>query len=94
MRLNPAQIDAIQSTAHAVFGEFAQFTRFDSRLYDQQKGGAVGLYVEIAQIALMKKICCKTSPQDPHGLPVDLIIKPYVNHSPIALRAKQEGICL
>lgn len=94
MRLTPAQIDTIQSTVHAVLGEGAQVTLFGSRVNDQQKGGDVDLYVEIVQPDLMKKIRCKVSLQDQLDLPVDLIVKPHGDRSPIALIAKQEGIRL
>ena len=94
MRLTPAQIDTIQSTVHAVLGAGAQVTLFDSRVNDQQKGGDVDLYVETAQPDLMKKIRCKVSLQDQLDLPVDLIVKPHGDRSPIALIAKQEGIRL
>ncbi len=94
MRLTPAQIDTIQSTVHAVLGEDAQVTLFGSRVNDQQKGGDVDLYVETAQPDLMKKIRCKVSLQDQLDLPVDLIVKPHGDRSPIALIAKQQGIRL
>jgi predicted nucleotidyltransferase len=94
MRLTPAQIDTIQSTVHAVLGEAAQVTLFGSRVNDQQKGGDVDLYVETAQPDLMKKIRCKVSLQDQLDLPVDLIVKPHGDCSPIAMIAKQEGIRL
>ena len=94
MRLTPAQIDTIQSTVHAVLGEDAQVTLFGSRVNDQQKGGDVDLYVETAQPDLMKKIRCKVSLQDQLDLPVDLIVKPHGDRSPIAMIAKQEGIRL
>jgi predicted nucleotidyltransferase len=94
MRLTPAQIDTIKSTAQAVLGEGAQVTLFGSRIDDQQKGGDVDLYVETAQPDLMKKIRCKVSLQDHLDLPVDLIVKPHGDRSPIALIAKQEGIRL
>ena len=94
MRLTPTQIDTIQSTVHAVLGEGAQVTLFGSRVNDQQKGGDVDLYVEIVQPDLMKKIRCKVSLQDQLDLPVDLIVKPHGDRSPIALIAKQEGIRL
>lgn len=94
MRLTPAQIDTIQSTVHAVLGEGAQVTLFGSRVHDEQKGGDVDLYVETAQPDLMKKIRCKVSLQDQLDLPVDLIVKPHGDRSPIAMIAKQEGIRL
>jgi predicted nucleotidyltransferase len=94
MRLTPAQINTIKSTATAVLGEDAQVTLFGSRVHDEQKGGDVDLYVETHQPELMKKIRCKVSLQDQLDMPVDLIVKPYGDRSPIALIAKQEGIRL
>lgn len=94
MRLTPDQIDTIKSTAQAVLGEGAQVTLFGSRVHDEQKGGDVDLYVETVQPDLMKKIRCKVSLQDQLDMPVDLIIKPYGDQSPISLIAKQEGIRL
>jgi uncharacterized protein len=94
MRLTPAQIDTIKSTAQAVLGEGVQVTLFGSRVDDMAKGGDVDLYVETTQPDLMKKIRCKVSLQDQLDMPVDLIVKPYGDRSPIALIAKQEGIRL
>lgn len=94
MRLTPAQIDTIKSTAQAVLGEGVQVTLFGSRVHDEQKGGDVDLYVETVQPDLMKKIRCKVSLQDQLDMPVDLIVKPYGDQSPIFLIAKQEGIRL
>jgi predicted nucleotidyltransferase len=94
MRLTPAQIDTIRTTATAVLGEGVQVTLFGSRVHDTQKGGDVDLYVETTQPDLMKKIRCKVSLQDQLDMPVDLIVKPFGDRSPIALIAKQEGIRL
>jgi predicted nucleotidyltransferase len=94
MRLTPAQIHTIKSTAQAVLGDDVQVTLFGSRVDDAQKGGDVDLYVETAGSDLMKKIRCKVSLQDQLDMPVDLIVKPHGDHSPIALIAKQEGIRL
>ena len=94
MRLTPAQIHTIKSTAQAVLGEGVQVTLFGSRVHDQQKGGDVDLYVEAPQPDLMKKIRCKVSLQDQLDMPVDLIVKPYGDHSRISLIAKKEGIRL
>jgi predicted nucleotidyltransferase len=94
MRLTPAQIHTIKSTAQAVLGEGVHVTLFGSRVHDQQKGGDVDLYVETNQPDLMKKIRCKVSLQDQLDMPVDLIVKPFGDRSPIALIAKQEGIRL
>ncbi|PVE43288.1 nucleotidyltransferase domain-containing protein [Limnohabitans planktonicus] len=94
MRLTPAQIDTIKSTAQAVLGEAVQVTLFGSRVDEQQKGGDVDLYVETTRPDLMKKIRCKVSLQDQLDMPVNLIVKPFGDRSPIALIAKQEGIRL
>ncbi len=94
MRLTPAQIHTIKSTAQAVLGEGVQVTLFGSRVHDTQKGGDVDLYVETTRPDLMKKIRCKVSLQDQLDMPVDLIVKPFGDRSPIALIAKQEGIRL
>lgn len=94
MRLTSAQIDTIKSTAQAVLGEGVQITLFGSRLHDDQKGGDVDLYAEVVRPELMKKIRCKVSLQEQLDMPVDLIVKPFNDQSPIALIAKQEGIRL
>jgi len=73
MRLTPAQINTIKSTATAVLGAGSQVTLFGSRVHDDQKGGDVDLYVETHQPELMKKIRCKVSLQDQLDMPVDLI---------------------
>jgi predicted nucleotidyltransferase len=48
MRLTPAQIDTIKSTAQAVLGEGAQVTLFGSRVHDSLKGGDIDLLVELS----------------------------------------------
>jgi hypothetical protein len=46
MRLTPAQIDTIKSTAQAVLGEGAKVTLFGSRVDDDKKGGDIDLLME------------------------------------------------
>lgn len=94
MRLTPAQIEIIKSTTAAVLGEGVRVTLFGSRLNDQQKGGDVDLYVEVAAPALMQKIRCKVQLQERLDMPVDLILKPVGDRSPISLIAKREGVML
>jgi predicted nucleotidyltransferase len=94
MRLTPAQIDIIKTTAQTVLGDGARVTLFGSRVDDQAKGGDVDLYVETPELALMKKIRCKVQLQDQLDMPVDLIVKGYGDQSAIAKIAKQEGIAL
>jgi len=94
MRLTPAQIDTIKTTAAAVMGEGVRVTLFGSRLDDHQKGGDVDLYIEVPEPRLMQKIRCKVQLQDQLDMPVDLIVKAVGDASPISLIAKKEGIVL
>ncbi len=94
MRLTPAQIDTIKSTAASVLGEGVCVTLFGSRLDDHQKGGDVDLYIEMPEPRLMQKIRCKVLLQDRLDMPVDLILKPLGDTSPISQIAKKEGIVL
>lgn len=94
MRLTPAQINTIKSTAASVLGEGVRVTLFGSRLHDQQKGGDVDLYVEVQRPELTQNIRCKVQLQERLDMPVDLIVKPLGDTSPISLIAKKEGILL
>lgn len=47
MRLTPAQISTIKSTAQAVLGAGAQVTLFGSRVDDGLKGGDIDLLMEL-----------------------------------------------
>ena len=49
MRLTPAQIDTIKSTAQAVLSEGVQVTLFGSRVNDAANGGDVDLMIEVSQ---------------------------------------------
>lgn len=94
MRLTPAQIDTIKSTAAAVLGAGVRVTLFGSRLDDHQKGGDVDLYIEVPEPCLVQKVRCKVQLQDQLDMPVDLIVKALGDTSPISLIAKKEGIVL
>ena len=94
MRLTPAQINTIKSTAASVLGEGVRVTLFGSRLHDQQKGGDVDLYVEVQRPELTQNIRCKVQLQERLDMPVDLNVKPLGDTSPISLIAKKEGILL
>ena len=94
MRLTPAQIDTIKSTAAAVLGEGVRVTLFGSRLHDGQKGGDVDLYIEVPEPRLLQRIRCKVELQDRLDMPVDLIVKPVGDTSPISQIAKKEGVVL
>lgn len=94
MRLTSTQIDTIKITAAAVLGDGVQVTLFGSRLHDDQKGGDVDLYIEVPEPRLMQKIRCKVELQDRLDMPVDLILKPIGDTSPISQIAKKEGLVL
>lgn len=94
MRLTPTQIETIKSTTSAVLGECVRVTLFGSRLDDRQKGGDVDLYIEVPEPRLMQKIRCKVALQERLDMPVDLIVKPVGDTSPISQIAKKEGIVL
>ena len=94
MRLTPAQINTIKSTAALVLGEGVRVTLFGSRLHDQQKGGDVDLYVEVQRPEITQNIRCKVQLQERLDMPVDLIVKPLGDTSPISLIAKKEGVLL
>jgi predicted nucleotidyltransferase len=99
MRLTPAQIDTIKSTAQAVLGEGAQVTLFGSRVHDEQKGGDVDLLVEVTQAiadpaVLAARLSSRVS-RSMHGRRVDVVLKaPNLMEQPIHRIAKQEGIRL
>jgi predicted nucleotidyltransferase len=99
MRLTPAQIDTIKSTAQAVLGEGAQVTLFGSRVHDEQKGGDVDLLVEVSQAiadpaVLAARLSSRVS-RSMHGRRVDVVLKaPNLMEQPIHRIAKQEGIRL
>jgi predicted nucleotidyltransferase len=99
MRLTPAQIDTIKSTAQAVLGEGAQVTLFGSRVHDEQKGGDVDLMVEVTQAiadpaVLAARLSSRVS-RSMHGRRVDVVLKaPNLMEQPIHRIAKQEGIRL
>jgi predicted nucleotidyltransferase len=99
MRLTPAQIDAIKSTAQAVLGECVQVTVFGSRVDDAAKGGDVDLMVEVNQVLLepalvAARIASRVS-RAMHGRKVDVLLKaPNLLDQPIHRIAAQQGIAL
>jgi len=99
MRLTPAQIDTIKSTAQAVLGEGAQVTLFGSRVYDDLKGGDVDLMVEmqesIEQPAVMAARMASRVSRFMYGRKVDVLLKaPNLQEQPIHRIARQQGVRL
>ena len=99
MRLTPAQIDTIKSTAQDVLGQGVQVTLFGSRVHDDQKGGDVDLMVEVLQAvqepALMAARLASRVSRSMHGRKVDVLLKaPNLLEQPIHRIAVQEGVRL
>ena len=99
MRLTPAQIDTIKSTAQEVLGQGVQVTLFGSRVHDDQKGGDVDLMVEVLQAvqepALMAARLASRVSRSMHGRKVDVLLKaPNLLEQPIHRIASQEGVRL
>jgi predicted nucleotidyltransferase len=94
MRLTPDQIETIKSTTAAVLGQGVGVTLFGSRLDDRQKGDDIDLYIEVPQPELMRQIRCKVRLQERLDMPVDLVVKPLGDDSPISRIAKAEGVVL
>jgi len=99
MRLTPAQIDTIKSTAQTVLGADVQVTLFGSRVHDDIKGGDVDLLLEVPQaIAEPAEVSARVAARVSramHGRKVDILLKaPNLLEQPIHRVAKQEGILL
>ena len=75
MRLTPAQIATIQSTAQAVLGGDAQVWLYGSRLNDQRKGGDIDLLIESSQkVSIMNRAKIKYQVETALQLPVDILM--------------------
>lgn len=99
MRLTPAQIETIKSTAQDVLGEGVQVTLFGSRVDDAAKGGDVDLMVEVNQDllepALVSARIANRVSRAMHGRKVDVLLKaPNLQEQPIHRIATQQGIAL
>ena len=99
MRLTPAQIDAIKSTATAVLGDGAQVTLFGSRVNDAAKGGDVDLMIEVPQDladpAVMSARIASQVSRAMHGRRVDVLLEaPNLLEQPIHRIAAHQGVAL
>jgi predicted nucleotidyltransferase len=75
MRLTPAQIATIQSTAQAVLGGDAQVWLYGSRMDDQRKGGDIDLLIESSQkVSIMNRAKIKYQVETALQLPVDILM--------------------
>ncbi len=94
MRLTPQHSETIKGTAAQFWGADAGVVLFGSRLHDDQRGGDVDLYIETSQPDLLQTIRCKVMLQDALDMPVDLVVKPLGDQSPISKIARSEGVRL
>lgn len=94
MRITPAQTEIITQSVHRHLGETARMWLFGSRLDDQKRGGDIDLYVETGPHPLMNELRCKVQLEDALEMPVDLIVRPHDDGTPIANIAKAQGILL
>jgi predicted nucleotidyltransferase len=94
MRLTPAQIDTIKSTASAVLGEGVQVWLYGSRLDDQRRGGDVDLLVQTARKAsVMDRARFKYQVESTLQLPVDvLMVQTGQNASPFETIARSKAV--
>jgi hypothetical protein len=99
MRLTPAQIATIKSTAHAVLGQGAQVTLFGSRVDDTAKGGDVDLMIEVrhdlADPAVVSARIASQVSRSMQGRKVDVLLKaPNLLEQPIHRIAAHQGVVL
>lgn len=99
MRLTPAQIATIKSTAQAVLGEGVQVTLFGSRVHDEQKGGDVDLLIEVprtlSEPALVSARIASRVSRAMQGRKVDVLLKaPNLQLQPIHRIAAEQGVAL
>lgn len=94
MRLSPEQVQSITQSVRQYFGSLADIWLFGSRVDDRKRGGDVDLYVEAPSIPLMREVRCKIQLAEALEIPVDLIVRPVGDSSPIARIAKKEGVPL
>jgi uncharacterized protein len=94
MRLTPAQIDTIKSTATALLGDGVQVWLYGSRLDDQRRGGDVDLLVQTARKAsVMDRARFKYQVESTLQLPVDvLMVQTGQNASPFETIARSKAV--
>lgn len=98
MRLQPQQIAVIKQLIAEIFGPQAVVRLFGSRLNDAARGGDIDLLVESDMPATLQslkaELLCKVRLVQALDLPVDLIVRPSEDTSPIALIARSQGVLL
>ena len=95
MRLTPAQIDTIKTTARSIAGADASVWLFGSRLDENRCGGDVDLLIQAdPEPGLLQRAQLKNQLLQTLELPVDVVIMSYTHSTPFARMAKLQGQCL
>jgi predicted nucleotidyltransferase len=96
MRLTPAQISTIKSTATAVLGEGVQVWLYGSRLDNECRGGDVDLLVESERKpSVMDRARFKYQVENALQLPVDvLLVQTGQKASPFEIIARAKAVSL
>lgn len=91
MRLTEQQTQLIVRGVQRHLGPRSRIWLFGSRLDDAKRGGDIDLFVETEQQPLRNELRCKIELEETLDMPVDLIVRGFEQHSPIAGIAKSEG---
>ena len=95
MRLTPAQIDTLKSTACSIAGAEASVWLFGSRLDENRRGGDVDLLIQAdPEPGLLQRAQLKNQLEQTLELPVDVVTMSYTHSTPFARMAKLQGQCL
>ncbi len=101
MRLTPAQLDIIRTTAAEQFGNSAHVWLFGSRIDDTKRGGDIDLYIEPEEADLDKLVDAKLHflmrlHQALGDQKIDVVIRPKqaTDELPIYQIAKSTGVAL
>lgn len=94
MRITMAEADLIAHRVRQHLGPSARIWLFGSRLDDEKRGGDIDLYVEAEPCPMWDTLRCKIELEEELDMPVDLIVRGYGDHSPIASIAKHDGHAL
>lgn len=91
MRLTEQQTQHIVRSVQQHLGPASRIWLFGSRLDDAKKGGDIDLFVETEQQPLRNELRCKIELEETLDMPVDLVVRGFDEHSPIAGIAKSNG---
>ncbi|MEA3640852.1 MAG: nucleotidyltransferase domain-containing protein [Lamprobacter sp.] len=91
MRLTEKQAQLIVYGVQRHLGSASRIWLFGSRVDDAKKGCDIDLFVETEAHPLRDALRCKIELEEALDMPVDLIVRGFEEHSPIADIAKSDG---